>query len=73
MRKRSARNVRVVQKRPSVEAVLFEDGSVRVSGPRPAGVANVGEGGSRRGGYGTVRVFGPSTVRDPFAKRRKGK
>jgi hypothetical protein len=54
-----------------VSASLFEDGSVRVHGPRPVGVGNVGEGGPSRGGYGTVRVFGPSGVADPFKRKRK--
>jgi len=69
-RRKKAAATRVEQHRPTVQAVRFEDGSVRVRGPRPTGIQNVGEGGPSRGGYGTIRVFGPSTVRDPFARRR---
>lgn len=46
-----------------VHATLYEDGSVRIDGPRgTTGVGNVGEGGPSRGGYGTIRQFGPSNM-----------
>jgi hypothetical protein len=68
--KRRKRNKRV-------RARLNEDGSVNVTGPRGrTGVPNVGEGGKPRGGYGTVRQFGPTTgragiKRDPRKTRKK--
>jgi hypothetical protein len=48
-----------------VEAILYEDGSVRVTGPRRVGVANTGEAGLDRTVTGgpRVRVFGPTSGR----------
>jgi hypothetical protein len=60
-------------KRKRVEAYLYEDGSVQIIGPSGrTGVGNVGEGGTARGGYGTVRQFGPTSGKAGI-KRAPGK